>query len=155
MIVLICSTLVVVAVVGMIYILDLLITYWCGTDKACPKIKFKAFKKFYSINPDRWTLEYQSVVCQIVNEEKSAYRGLFYTYDNERFYFTLFDYIRYKIFRKRLAKDKLNKEHMESTAKMLGMVKKDIANMENLAEQQKKKAMDNLNDILKNLGGTK
>jgi hypothetical protein len=39
---------------------------------------------------------------------------------------------------------------MESTAKMLGMVKKDIANMEDLAEQQKKKEMENFDSILKN-----
>lgn len=140
--------LVTTCIVGAIYVL---LDYSCCTDKSEPKIAFKAFKKFYSINPDRWTLDKASVICQIVNEEKSSYRGLFYTYDNERFYFTFFDYLRYKRFCKRLAKDKLNAEHMESTAKMLGMVKKDIANMESLAEQQKKQAMENFDSILKNL----
>ena len=128
-----------------------LTSYWCDTDSRYPKIKFEAFKKFYSINPDRWTLYESFVECKIVNEEKSAYRGLFYTYDSEAFYFSFFDYKRYKRFRKQLAKDKLNAEHMESTAKMIGMVKKDIANMEDLAEQQKKKAMENFDSILKNL----
>lgn len=40
---------------------------------------------------------------------------------------------------------------MESTANMINAVKKDIANMENLAEQQKKQAMDNFNNILNKL----
>lgn len=140
--------LIVICIVGAI---DVLIDYSCRTDKSEPKIAFKAFKKFYSINPDRWTLDKASVICQIVNEEKSSYRGLFYTYDKERFYFTFLDYLRYKRFRKQLAKDELNAKHMESTAKMLGMVKKDIANMEDLAEQQKKKAMENFETILKNI----
>jgi hypothetical protein len=138
-------------IVGVVTTISVLISWWCETNSEYPKIKFKAFKKFYSINPDRWTLQGHSVVCQIVNEQNSSYRGLFYTYENEIFYFTFFGYLRYKRFCKQLAKDKLNAKHMESTAKMLGMVKKDIANMEDLAEQQKKKAMENFDSILKNL----
>lgn len=139
------------AVACFINVVSTLIDYDYELDKNCPKIEFKAFKKFYSINPDRWTLGQGYVICKIVNESKSSYRGLFYTYDNERFYFTLPDYIKYKRFRKQLEKDKLNAKHMESTAKMIGMVKKDIANMEDLAEQHKKKAMENFDTILKNL----
>ena len=40
---------------------------------------------------------------------------------------------------------------MQATAEMLNAVKQDIANMESLAQQQKKQAVDNLNAILKNL----
>ena len=151
MILIVLVLLIVLIVVCIINAIDILLEYSSRTDKNKPKIAFKAFKKFYSINPERWTFDMSSVLCRIDNEEKSAYRGLFYSYDKERFYFTFFDYLRYKRFRKQIAKDQLNAKHMESTAKMIGMVKKDIANMEDLAEQYKKKAMENFDSILKNL----
>jgi hypothetical protein len=132
-----------------------IVEYQTYTDKSYPKIKFSAFKKFYSINPERWNLDIGSVVCKIVNEENKAYRGLFYTYDKERFYFGFLDYIKYKRFCKQIRKDKLNAEHMESTSKMLSMVRKDIDNMEELGRKQQEQARDNFNKILNNLGGTK
>jgi hypothetical protein len=145
---------VILAIAGITFIIWLIAIsceYDVYTDKNKPKIKFEAFKKFYAINPDRWNLDIGYVKCKIVNENKSAYRGLFYTYDSEQFYFSFLDYFKYKRFCKQLEKDKLNKKHMEATAKMIGMVKKDIANMENLAEQQKQQAIENFDYILKNL----
>lgn len=154
MMILICLIVFIALIVGIISFIELLMDYTCNTGSNYPKIKFAAFKKFYTINPDRWNLDIASVVCKIVNEEYSPYRGLFHTYNSERFYFSFLDYLRYTIFRKQLEKDKLKAKHMEATSKMLGMVKKDIANMENLAEQQKKQAMENFDSILNNLGGT-
>ena len=149
------AILIITIIAGAICLLVQLVDYSIYETKNKPKIKFDAFKKFYSINPDRWNLDTVSVVCKIKNEECNFYRGLFYTYDSERFYFSFFDWLRYKRFRKTLEKNKLEKKHMESTARMINMVKKDIANMEDLAHQQQKQAMDNLNSILNNLGGTK
>ena len=137
------------------YIFWLLIEYDC-VNKQYPKIKFDAFQKFYSINPERWELEDDFVACKIdIERHHPFYSVSFYDYTRERFRFGFLDYQRYKRFHNKVKKDKLHVENMENIAKMLKMVKKDIANMEDLAQQQQKQAMDNLNSILNNLGGTK
>ena len=110
------------------------------------EISFEAFHQFYLINPNRWKLYYDYVECII--PDKSKYRILDYT---EKFYFSFFDYQKYKKFLKKVKQDKIDIRNMQATAKMLNAVKQDIANMESLAQQQKKQAVDNLNAILKNL----
>ena len=137
-------------IVLIIYVVGILIEYSCTKSNDIPIIKFDAFRKFYSINPERWELEGDYVVCKIDIKRESIFYGIC-AYNTERFRFGFWDFQRYKIFRNQIEKDKMNSKHMESTAKMLGMVKKDIANMEDLAEQQKKKAMENFDSILKNL----
>lgn len=118
-----------------------------------PTITFESFKKFYSINPDRWILEDQYVICKIGDTKGSYYYGLtFYDYKKQKCYFeSSSDLRKYKKFQKKLEQDKLETARMKATSEMLGMVKKDIANMEDLAEQQKKQAMENFDSILKNL----
>ena len=123
--------------------------YWGfspSNPKDTTKISFKSFQQFYVINPKRWVLNNTYVECII--PDKSRY-GLFdYT---EKFYFNFFDYQKYKKFLKKVEQDKIDTKNMRATAEMLNAVKQDIANMESLAQQQKKQAVDNLNAILKNL----
>ena len=149
----------------MLFVILLVALIWCSLligpsyprgYEDLPIIKFESFEKFYSINPDRWELNDPYVACKIDNDKKhEPYGGLFYSYKLEQFRFSRSDYKKYKNFLKKLELNKLENKHMESTSKMLSMVKKDIANMEELAEQQKKQALDNFNNILNNLGGTK
>lgn len=117
-----------------------------GNPGDAVKISFESFKQFYSINPKRWKLNDNYVECII--PDKTRY-GLFY--HTEKFYFSFFDYQKYKKFLKKVKQDKIDTRNMQATAKMLNAVKQDIANMESLAQQQKKQAVDNLNAILKNL----
>ena len=115
--------------------------------KCAAKITFKSFKQFYLINPERWVLYIDYVECIIPSNTK--YGFLFDS--KEQFYFNFFDYQKYKKFLKKVEQDKIDTKNMQATAKLLNAVKQDIANMERLAQQQKKQAVDNLNAILKNL----
>ena len=123
--------------------------YWGfspSNPKDAAKISFKSFQQFYVINPKRWVLNNTYVECIIPDKSRC---GLFdYT---EKFYFNFFDYQKYKEFLKKVEQDKIDTKNMRATAEMLNAVKQDIANMERLAQQQKKQAVDNLNAILKNL----
>ena len=122
-----------------------------------PTIEFESFKKFYSINPDRWILEDGYVVCKIGELKESYYYGrYFHDYKKQKFYFASYSGFRkYKKFQKKLEQDKLEVARMKATSEMLNMVKQDIANMETLAEQQQQQAKENFNKILNNLGGIK
>lgn len=146
----------VILVLAFVYCILLFSPSYPSGYEDLPEIKFESFEKFYSINPDRWELKEPYVACKIDNgKEHHPYDGLFYSYKLEKFRFSSSDYKKYKKFLKQLEQNKLENKHMESTSKMLSMVKKDIANMEELAEQQKKQALDNFNTILNNIGGTK
>lgn len=146
----------VVLVIALVWIILLFSPSYPSGYEDLPTIKFESFQKFYSINPDRWELKDPYVACKIDNgKEHDPYVGMFYSHEFEKFRFSRSDYKKYKRFLKQLEQNKLENKHMESTSKMLSMVKKDIANMEELAEQQKKQALDNFNTILNNLGGTK
>lgn len=113
-------------------------------DDAVP-MSFKSFKQFYLINPNRWVLNKNSIDCIVQHENKWHFE------DKRHFYFGWLDYQKYKRFYNKIQQDKINERDMRATAEMLNAVKKDIANMENLAQQQKKQAVDNLESILKNL----
>lgn len=146
----------IVLIVTFLWVVIIMTPSYPSGYKDLPIIKFESFEKFYSINPDRWELKDPYVSCRIDNDRKhEPYGGLFYSYKLEKFRFSRFDYKKYKKFLKKLELNKLENKHMESTSKMLSMVKKDIANMEELAQQQKQQALDNFNNILNNLGGIK
>ena len=118
-----------------------------SNPKNAAKISFKSFEQFYSINPKRWKLNDDYVECII--PDKSKY-GFFFDH-TEKFYFNFFDYQKYKKFLKKVKQDNSDAKNMKATAEMLNAVKQDIANMENLAQQQKKQAVDNITSILNNL----
>ena len=111
-------------------------------------IKFKAFKQFYSINPDRWEPNEFYVTCIIKDRDKNSWLSWPRKQD---FYFGFIDYQKYKRFYRKIKQDKYDVIKMKATAEMLSVVKEDIANMENLAQQQKEQAVDNITSILNNL----
>lgn len=80
------------------------------------KIKFKEFKKFYELNPDRWRCETDHVYCQIGKE-----------YDCEVFMFSVIDECKYRLWRRNRDKINMNKTHAKATQRMLDAVKEDIA----------------------------
>ena len=80
-----------------------------------PKIRFKQFVSFYNVNPDRWDLKEDAVRCKIGNYE---YIGL---------HFNLFDYYRYKKWRKKINKNNISIETNEELSKVIEVVKKDIS----------------------------
>ena len=80
-----------------------------------PKIRVKQFVSFYNINPDRWDLNEDAVRCEI-NDCK--YVAL---------HFNLFDYYRYKKWRKKINKNNIFIKSNEELSKVSEMVKKDIS----------------------------
>lgn len=125
------------------------IGWWMNVPYSGTKIKFSAFKQFYSINPKRWLLEDGYVSCAI-DDDLSGWGRWSHKRD---FYFGFLDYQRYKRFHTKIKRNKITEGNMQATAEMLKMVKKDIANMEDIAQKYKKQAVDNLDTILNNLGG--
>ena len=120
---------------------------WMGTPQVSSfdaTIPFKAFEKFYTINPNRWKLDTYNVTC-IIDDSN------WWCPQEQIFWYKFNDYQKYKKFLKKINKNKVEHKNMVATAEMLNAVKQDIANMESLAQQQKKQALDNLNAILKNL----
>ena len=79
-----------------------------------PKIRFKQFISFYNINPGRWDLNEDAVRCEI-NDCK--YVAL---------HFNLFDYYRYKKWRKKINKNSISIKNNEDLSKVIEVVKKDI-----------------------------
>ena len=102
------------------------ITYFENTGGA--KLKFKTFKSFYNINPDRWDLYDGSVICK----DKD--------YRKQYFHFGLIDYIKYKFWRRNLDKHEKEKEEAESIARMIDTVKEDIRRMDLCAQQELEQA---------------
>ena len=79
-----------------------------------PKIEFKQFVSFYNINPDRWDLNEDAVRCEIDDYKYVA------------LHFNLFDYYRYKKWRKRINKNNISAMTNEELSKVIEVVKKDI-----------------------------
>ena len=79
-----------------------------------PKIRFKQFVSFYNINPDRWDLNEDVVRCEINDCEYIA------------LHFNLFDYYRYKKWRKKINKNNIFIKNNEELSKVIEVVKKDI-----------------------------
>ena len=80
-----------------------------------PKIRFKQFVSFYNINPDRWDLNEDAVRCEIND------------YGYIALHFNLFDYYRYKKWRKKINKNSIFIKNNEDLSKVIEMVKKDIS----------------------------
>lgn len=115
-----------------------IITYF--EEKNGAKLKFKAFKSFYNINPDRWDLRDGSVICK-----DSSYIKYY-------FYFSLIDYIKYKFWRRNLDKREAERKHAESTARMIDAVKQDIKRMDLMSQSELEQAKKEITYIF--YGGT-
>ncbi len=106
--------------------LFLFVTLLSWLDSCCTienRIKFKSFKSFYNINPDRWELCSGYVKCR---------QGSFKYID---FKFNYWDWYKYNHFHREQKKIKKNMESNKKYAKMIELVKLDIANFE--AQNQK------------------
>lgn len=80
------------------------------------KLKFKNFKEFYEVNPERWGLNEGNVLCRKAN----------YKYDGDAFYFGFIDYIKYMMWKRKIDRGIKLKEDNAATARMLKAVKADI-----------------------------
>lgn len=100
------------------------------------KIKFKTFKHFYEINPDRWVLHEDCVLCKL------EYMVC------EKLRFGFIDFLRYVLWRTAKNRNNVKKGQVESMSKVIAAVKEDIKNLEIFAEQQVNEGVDMINDIL-------
>lgn len=112
-------------------------------NKYGAKLKFKSFKQFYNINPDRWDLYDGFIVCKYKNELHMTIK--------EYFHFGFMDYIKYKLWRINLDKRDKERDHAASTARMIAAVKEDIANSERIAQQKTQDSHDILMQYINNL----
>lgn len=106
-----------------------------------PKLKFKSFLSFYTINQERWKLNYNTVECIL----KSSYGGLFEK--TEKFCFSYIDTLRYHHWHKNLDKHAQSQSHAKITAQMIAAVKEDIAKTESLAKQEQAEAINIIRSI--------
>ena len=101
-----------------IYFVDLLIDW--GIKKSNKlKIKLKQFKLFYSMNPNVWELRDDYVIYNVFNKDGYATKSF-------KFYFPFLDFIKYKIFKKRLDKKSTQVKYSELYLEALEYIKKDI-----------------------------
>ena len=98
-----------------------------------PKIDFKSFKKFYVLNPSRWTCHSSYVTCH-------TSKGC--GYDN--FSFGFIDYYKYKCWMKAQDRQHTENIHNESMQRMMDAVKIDIANSEAEAKRMHEKLLADL-----------
>lgn len=113
------SILVTCLIVAFIYFVDLLID-WSTTKKSNKlKIKLEQFKLFYSMNSNVWELRDDYVIYNVFNKNGYATKSF-------KFYFPFLDFIKYKIFKKRLDKKSTQVKYSELYLEALEYIKKDI-----------------------------
>lgn len=102
-------------------------------------IKFKSFLSFYNINPDRWSLE---------NDYVEFFKTEYYSYGSAiRYKFNFIDYYRYLHWHKRQKKREKLKKEMDNINKMIQIIKKDIAKLEEENQVNMQSAAKNIRDI--------
>jgi len=160
--------LVIALVVSPIFLIWAFIEYlneWNKLSKGKTKIKFRTFKHFYNINPDRWRLWDDYVTCIVGKEPYEEYDWVF-DFSNHRYErvsstryvdktqdlaFDFIDYIKYRWWLRTKEKHKAEKSHTEVMSQVINVVKKDIENLEALAEKQINEGIDSVNNVLSNL----
>ena len=113
------SILITCLVVAFIYFVDLLIDWSIIKKSNKLKIKLKQFKLFYSMNPNVWELRDDYVIYNVFNKNGYATKSF-------KFYFPFLDFIKYKIFKKRLDKKSTQVKYSELYLEALEYIKKDI-----------------------------
>lgn len=108
-----------------------MITRWSDSKGNSARIKFSSFKKFYEVNPYRWSLFDDGVSCR--RDDTCATIST---------HFGFIDFYRYKLWRRNLDKRNKEKEHAKDMAIIIANVKKDIENTERVAAQKYKEAKD-------------
>lgn len=121
---------------------------WATTVPNAPKIKYKSFRTFYSINPNRWELDDGCVWCRTINHNSL---NKYSHGPKEIFRFGFIGYLRYCSWTKREEKRKHEIDNAKITSKMLSSVKQDIETIELRAKEQQLQAIDDLQQIVNNL----
>ena len=107
--------------------------YYIPKTAPYPRLKFNQFKKFYDINPDRWVLRDNYVMCWLRSGR------------DEYFSFNFFDLcFYYRPFLRSLEKAKEKEKETKSYLNMIVAVKKDIADFE---ERSTKETNSKINEI--------
>lgn len=136
---------IIIAVLLLLVLIYALIT-WCESPRNNPKIKFKSFVKFYDVNPNRWNLYDEYIECRI--DDKS------WNYSVERFSFGFIDFWRYKLWHKMQKRAERNKQHAESTSRMIAAVRRDIDKQNETAKHKQDEALANFLGVFQNCYST-
>lgn len=123
-------------------ILLVVLVEWISTNIGFPKLKFSSFKKFYTLNPNRWGFGDGYVIC------KSDVDG--FGRRKDYFAFSFVDFYRYKLWYKKLEKDDKKNRDAESLACMIAAVKKDIESTEVDIQRYYKKATNIIQEVSSN-----
>ena len=96
------------------------------------KLKFKSFISFYNINPQNWSLWDDHVV---------------YWRSGVQFRFSCSGYVRYVLWKNRLAKQKTAKKNAEEYQRTLEYIKRDLEEFNRKNEQMIKKEAEKIRKI--------
>lgn len=140
------SVLFVLVIVLFIVAISLVCVEYIFTPKNMPKIKFKSFRSFYALNPDRWDLYDEYVECKTRIVEK--YGPSFGCVSRQGFRFGLINLYRYKLWYKRTEDREREMDYIEQTSAMLKAVKQDLAKFESSIAATEQKALKNIQDIV-------
>ena len=102
-------------------------------------IKFSSFISFYNINPDRWSLNNDSV--DFVIERHFCHSNYIY------YKFHLIDFYRYKHWHKKIIKQEKLQEEMNNMNEMIRIVKSDLAKFEEENQAKMQSAAENIREI--------
>lgn len=133
---------IIIIIFMLIFILKFL--YWfLASDYGDQKIKFKTFKAFYNINPDRWRLEENSV---------AFYTSKYYCGWNSistmiSYRFGFIDYYRYRSFYELIQYNKLEQDRMRNDQILIEEMKKEIKLYEERCQSEMNKKLQNIWDI--------
>ena len=118
--------------------LIIIFIYWRCESKG-PKMKYRDFRKFYALNPDRWYLCPSNVYCKTKDGD-------------ENFNFGFIDFWRYKFWFRSKKKGKRNAEYAKATQRMLDAVKQDVKSTKSVADTQIITALRETINSMKGLG---
>lgn len=131
-----------VLIIILIFVLKLF--YWfLNSNYDDQKIKFKTFKAFYNINPDRWYLEEDSVAFYT----SKSYCGWYYPSAMISYRFGFIDYYRYKRFYQLIQYNKLEQDRMKNDKILIEEMKKEIKLYEERCQSEMNKKLQNIWDI--------
>lgn len=103
-----------------------------------PKMKYKNFRKFYALNPDRWDLDDCSVYCRIKDGK-------------ENFNFGFIDFWRYKLWIHGINKRERNADYAKCTQRMMDAVREDIKSAKAKSDNQISNAIRTIIEAMRRL----
>ena len=130
---------IVVGILLLVVILILLVEYLCERPSSGICLKFRDFKKYYYLRPERYSLDTPF-------PRASSYRTG-YLYANTPIRFNIFDYYRYNIWVKRLEKHEKKLEDNEELREFLKCVQDDIDFTRRKSEEYARRAKEIIKDV--------